>query len=97
MEIPHSKELNLSHQLLQAIAAFPLERDVQCFNCDQLISISPFEFYAECPRCNAKRKVKSMSGVTELEDVFDAVFQWLDQPRALAIMEHRQRVMRDDS
>lgn len=31
-------------------------------------SVSPFDFYGECPRCHARIKVRSFAAVPELED-----------------------------
>jgi hypothetical protein len=39
--------------------------------------VSPFAIYARCPKCREELKVRAHSGGLEIEDVFDAVFQWM--------------------
>jgi hypothetical protein len=50
-----------------------LRREVT--HCGISFSVSPFDFYAECPRCHVRIKVRSLAVVPDLEDVFDAVFE----------------------
>lgn len=80
--------------LIGKIKAFPLKREVE--HCGQVFAVSPFEFYAQCPRCGARIKVRACSGVTEIEEVFDAVFQWMSHPGASELVRRRQRVMQED-
>lgn len=41
-------------------------------------------------------KVRSFSGVTEIEDIFDAVFKWMGRPGASKLVEERQKIIRED-
>jgi hypothetical protein len=59
--------------------------------------VSPFDIYAKCPECQSKIKVRSFSATTEIENVFDAVFEWIDRPEALNLVSDRQRTLRADS
>src|SRR5258708_7960116 len=78
MQGNRSTHLELSANLLEAIRTYPLQREVE--HCGQRFLVSPFDVYTECPHCRSRIKIRSFSGVTELEDVFDAVFEWLNQP-----------------
>jgi hypothetical protein len=80
--------------LLEAIAAFPLRREVT--HCGVSFSVSPFDFHAECPCCRVRIKVRSFAAVPELEDVFDAVFEWMNQEGAAELARRRQAEIAED-
>ncbi len=79
---------NTSPELLDAIAAFPLSREVE--HCGARFAVSPFEVYARCPQCGTRLKVRSFAAVPEIEDVFDAVFAWMNRPGAADVARNRQ-------
>jgi hypothetical protein len=85
----------ISQRLIDEIRSFPLKRSVQ--HCDRTFFVSPFAIYATCPQCAASLKVRSFSGETEIEDVFDAVFEWMTQPGALPLVQERQEVIIQDA
>ena len=74
--------------LIDAIRAFPLEREVE--HCGGRWTVSPFDFYATCPHCGIRLKVRSFSAQAEVEDVFDAVFEWLNRPEAREVVSRRR-------
>jgi hypothetical protein len=81
--------------LLEAIAAFPLRREVS--HCGVRFSVWPFDFSAECPRCHVCIKVRSFAAVPELEDVFAAVFVWMNRDGAAELaLRRRQAVIAED-
>jgi hypothetical protein len=80
MDLKRQPEINLSEAELEAIRSFPTQREVE--HCGVKFVISPFDFYATCPQCGTKLKVRSFSAHPEIEDLFDAVFEWLNQPGA---------------
>jgi hypothetical protein len=94
MELKHEPDLLIPPRLITAIESFPLEREVS--HCGERFSASPFDIYAECPKCGARLKVRSFSGVTEIEDVFDAVFSWMTQPGASELIRRRQQAISED-
>ena len=63
-----------------AIRAFPVSREV--LHCGNVFSASPFAIYSTCPLCKTRIKLRSFTASTEIEDVFDAVFEWMSQPGA---------------
>lgn len=87
-------EPNVSHGLVEAIRAFPVVREVR--HCGTTFRVSPFDFYATCPACGTRIKVRSFAAVTELEDVFDAVMEWMLQPGADEVVRRRQAVIAAD-
>lgn len=91
MALKHHSDVGISEDLLDAIRSFPVERRIE--HCGVSIRISPFDFYADCPQCGARIKVRSMSGVTEIEDIFDAVFEWLHDPQASRVAEQRRQIL----
>jgi ATP-dependent Clp protease ATP-binding subunit ClpA len=80
--------------LVDAVRSFPLKRQVN--HCGKLTEVSPFDFYFECPECGLVTKLRSSSGVSEIEDLFDAFCEWLDQPGALDVVQKRQQDIRED-
>jgi hypothetical protein len=81
--------------LLEAIRAFPYQREAE--HCGRRWTVSPFDFYATCPHCGARRKLRSMAAVPELEDVFDAVFEWMNQSGAEELVARRRREIEADT
>lgn len=68
---------------VDAIRELPTERTVS--HCGRAFTVSPFAFYATCPECGTRMKLRSFAAVTEVEDVFDAVFEWISRsPEAAA-------------
>ena len=87
-------EPDVSQELLDAIAAFPTRRRVE--HCGAAFDVCPFAFYAECPACGVRVKVRSLTAAPELEDVFDAVFAWMNRPGAEAVAQDRRREIAAD-
>ncbi len=88
----NKKKFLVSQELINDIRSFPLIRNIH--HCGEVLSISPFDIYVTCHKCGQKIKVRSMSATSELEDVFDAVFEWLLQPGATPLMKRRQEIIR---
>jgi predicted nucleic acid-binding Zn-ribbon protein len=83
-----------SAQLIDAIRTFPVERETE--HCNHKFAVSPFDVYATCPDCGTRFKVRSFSSAAELEDVFDAVFEWMNDPAARAVADRRLAEIADD-
>jgi hypothetical protein len=95
MEREHRPDFDISEGLLEVIRAFPVQRAVE--HCGARFIAAPFDFYADCPRCGARIKVRSFSGVAEIEDVFDAVFEWMNRPKAQDEARRRQMVLKEEA
>lgn len=80
--------------LLDAIRSFPARREVE--HCGHSLPVSPFDHYARCPHCGSRLKLRSFSGVPELEDLFDAVFEWMGQPETRDVAQRRQEEIEAD-
>ena len=78
MSLEHHAGVEVSEDLLEAIRSFPVRREVE--HCGGRFSVSPFDFYADCPGCGQRIKVRSFTAGGEIEDLFDAVFEWMNQP-----------------
>jgi len=81
--------------LLEAIRSFPLEREVE--HCGIRMRVSPFDLYADCPHCGTRIKVRSFSGTDEIEDIFDAVIEWANQPGAQEVIERRRKALEEET
>jgi hypothetical protein len=75
-------------EAVDAIRGFPVERRVP--HCGGTFAVSPFAIYGTCPVCGERFKLRSFAAVTEVEDVFDAVFEWMSRsPQASAYAAER--------
>ena len=80
--------------LVEAIRSFPAERIFE--HCGAPCSVSPFEFYATCPHCGIRMKMRSFSACVEIEDVFDAVFDWMNQAGVEEFIRQRREALQAD-
>ncbi len=94
MELKHQPNVEISEELLEAIRSFPPQREVE--HCGSRIVTSNFDFYADCPQCGSRIKVRSFSATGEVEDVFDAVFEWMNQPTAQDAARRRQAALEEE-
>jgi predicted RNA-binding Zn-ribbon protein involved in translation (DUF1610 family) len=94
MDLKHHPALDITEDLIEAIRNFPVRREVE--HCGARIEVEPFAFYAECPQCGARIKVRSFSAQSEIEDIFDAVFEWLNRPEAADVARRRQEALAAD-
>ena len=86
--------VEIDSALLEALRGFPRSRSV--VHCGATINASPFAIYVSCPTCGARLKVRSFAGVPEIEDVFDAVFEWMNDPQGREHAEQRRKEIADD-
>src|SRR5437867_1908020 len=91
MPLSHATTIEIPAALLEAIESFPTAREVT--HCGQTFMVSPFDFNAHCPQCGTCIKLRSFSACAELEDVFDAVFSWMNQPNAATQASQRQKAI----
>ncbi len=94
MKIESPARPNLSPELVDSIKTFPVRRTVQ--HCGTTFFASPFDIYVDCPTCGARIKVRSFGAATEIEDVFDAVFEWMSNPVAREAAARRQQTIDAD-
>lgn len=95
MSLNKVEDVAVSPELLDAIAALPVARTVT--HCGTEFAVSPLDIYATCPHCGTRVKVRSFSGVGEVEDVFDAVLEWMLRPGAAEVVRHRQAALAADA
>jgi len=97
MSLQAFSPVEIPTQLVEAIRHFPTSRDVE--HCGRKWSVSPFDFYATCPECSRQIKLRSFSANREIEDVFDAMLEWIAQPGVEEHVRRRQAMLaaeRDD-
>jgi hypothetical protein len=94
MELKRKPDVEIPPDLIESIETFPLQREVA--HCGETFQVSPFDIYAECPRCGSRLKVRSFAAIAELEDVFDAVFAWMSQSGAEELVRRRRQVIQQD-
>lgn len=95
MSIQLAAEVDVPQELLDTIATFPVSREVT--HCGAVFAVSPFDIYATCPTCQTRLKLRSFGAVPEIQDVFDAVFAWMNQPGAAEIARKRQEEIAEDT
>lgn len=94
MEWQSTRNLELPFCLLEAIRSLPIYRSVA--HCGETFQVPSFDMYADCPRCGARIKARSFAANSEIEDLFDAVFEWMNQPGAEILARRRQQVLQQD-
>lgn len=95
MPMQLANEVDVSPALLDAIAALQVSREVT--HCGATFTVSPFDIYATCPACRARLKLRSFGAIPELQDVFDAVFAWMNQPGADEVARKRRDEIAQDA
>jgi hypothetical protein len=90
----HRVVVEVSGDLLTAVRSFPVRREVE--HCGGRIIVSPFDFYADCPHCGQRIKIRSFSACSEIEDLFDAFFEWMNQPGADDVATRRQEKLSEE-
>jgi transcription elongation factor Elf1 len=95
MELKSKPLLEIPPGLLEAIRSFPVQCEVE--HCGVRITVPPFDIYAECRQCGRRIKVRSFSAAAEIEDVFDAVFEWMNQPMAQEMAQRRQEALAQET
>ena len=80
--------------LIEQIKRFQGSRSVE--HCGNTFRVPSFEFNVRCPLCDVEIKVRAFSAVTEIEDVFDAVFEWLLDPTNKEVAEKRMLEIKND-
>ncbi len=88
MSTSTASRVDISEDLIEAIRSLPTERFVE--HCGKSAAISPFAIYYHCPVCGVDVKVRAFSGGADVEDVFDAVFEWIGSPAAARLAEQRR-------
>jgi predicted nucleic acid-binding Zn-ribbon protein len=88
---PH---VEVPEALIEAIRNSPVRREIE--HCGDRFEAEPFDIYATCPRCGVRLKLRSFSGVAEVEDVFDAVFERMARPMASDAARRRQADILED-
>jgi hypothetical protein len=91
MAVKDPPGLDIGGGLIDAIRAFPVHREVE--HCGARITVDSLGFYATCPHCGTRIKIRSFAATPEIEDVFDAVFEWMNQEGALEVAEHRRAAL----
>jgi len=92
--ITSTASIDVPTTLIDAIRSFSPERVVE--HCGTRWTVAAFEFYSDCPRCGARLKLRSFSACAEIEDVFDAVFEWMNQPGADILVQQRRDSLKAD-
>lgn len=89
-----NRNTSVDHTLIDALRQYPVAHILE--HCGKQFEVSPFDIYAVCPTCKTEFKVRSFAAVTEIENVFDAVFEWLLTPEAQAACRRRQEEIKAD-
>jgi hypothetical protein len=88
MELKGSAAPDVSWDLVEYLRRFPTERSVQRCDTDRSRARILFEL-SEVRRNDQLRPF----GGTEIEDLFDAVFEWMNQPGAESIVRRRREAI----
>jgi hypothetical protein len=89
-----SLPVDISDNLIEAVRSFPTEKHVD--HCGTEFTVSPVDLYATCPQCGTRIKLRAFSAHPELADLFDAFFEWLNQPSAETLSKGRRDELREE-
>ena len=95
MELKNRLAVEIPPDVIEAIHSLPARREVE--HCGSTFAVSPFDIYAVCPRCGTRIKLRALAAVTEIEDLFDAVFEWMITPAGREAAERRLQEIAADS
>lgn len=95
MTLKNPSTIEIPNGLSEAIRAFPVEREIE--HCGVRFTVEPFDIYADCPKCHSRIKVRSFSVHEEIEDVFDAVLEWMLNPEAEKVARRRQEILAEEA
>ena len=88
-------EVEIPAGLLESLENFPAAREIH--HCGQSFSVSSFDFYTACPHCGKTIKLRAFSGCAEIEDLFDAVFTWMNRNGNPEVARRRMAEIAADS
>jgi len=94
MSVDSAEQVEVPEELIAAIRALPARRAIS--HCGQEFEVPIFDIYAACPACGQEIKVRSFAAGAEIEDLFDAVFEWLANPEVQSIAAERTRQILED-
>lgn len=80
--------------LADAIRSRPAGREIE--HCGRRFRVGSLEIYANCPACGTRIKARGYAGEDEIEDVIDAVLEWMLDPEAKKLAASRQAAIADD-
>ena len=85
------------NDIIDEIKALPHFRDITCADCDTSFRVHTLEIHANCPKCGATPKCRAFGGIgTEVQDVIDAVLEWMGEGESLdAVMSRHKMIMED--
>jgi len=94
MNLQTHPPVDVPSRLIEAIKSLPLRREIE--HCGSKLVVSPFDIYTTCPQCGARIKLRSFTAYFEVEDVFDAVFEWMSQPGTQELVRSRREAIAQD-
>lgn len=89
-----SESVEIPAELLDAIRSLPAERTV--VHCGEEMQVSPLALYATCTHCGEILKLRGFTAHPEVEDVVDAVLEWMATPEGRAASASRMRDLTSD-
>jgi hypothetical protein len=94
MSLETASKVEVSPELVEAVRTFPIRRQVR--HCGTSFEVDALSIYATCPACKTKIKLRAYSAAPDLEDLIDAVLEWMTQPAAKAVAEARMKKIAAD-
>src|SRR4030095_4046665 len=86
-------EIPIPYRLLEMIRGFPLAREVT--PCGSTFEVSWFDYYAICPKCSTRLRVRGLSGNVDLEGLIDSVLEWIETNHADEVVRKRRAEIRE--
>ena len=80
------------NDIIEEIKLLPHFTDVECPNCKERIRLHTLQIQANCPYCGLGFKHRGYGSIgTEIQDVIDAVLEWVGEGESIAAVMNRYR------
>lgn len=82
------------NKVIEEISALNHFREFKCADCNHEIKVHVLKIHAICPNCGAEKKCRGFGSIgTEIEDVIDAVLEWVGQGESFeSVLERHQEI-----
>ncbi|CAN5428319.1 hypothetical protein BH10ACI2_BH10ACI2_16220 [soil metagenome] len=85
----------VTDEIINEVKTSPVSKQLE--HCGQKFSSGYLSFYATCPKCETRIKLRSFSANPELEDLFDAFIEWSLKPGAAEMIKERREAIVEDN
>ena len=83
------------NEIIDEIKNLPAFSPIQCPKCGHEYEVSALLIQGECPNCNLYIKYRAFSAEKEIQDVIDAVLEWIGEGESFTAAMDRYKIIHD--